>query len=187
VTTTTFVGAKGGVGTSTLAALHAAHLARSGRSVRLTSSDPAGLDDLAAHVGVPAPGEGESVVVIPGLTLADHPCADGDNVIDGGTDCFSDHHGCVYVVVRNDYLSLRRALNVPQTTVGIILVIEPNRSLGRRDVAEVLAHPIVAEVALDPTIARAADAGLLAAAPRLRPLRLPAQTSSCGLADRGQR
>ena len=77
----------------------------------------------------------------PGLTRADHPGPDVDNVVDGGTDCFSDHGGPVYVVVRNDYLSLRRALTVPPTTVGIVLITEPNRALGCRDVAEVLCWP----------------------------------------------
>ena len=40
--TVTFVGAKGGVGTSTMAALHATQLARLGRTVRLTANDGVG-------------------------------------------------------------------------------------------------------------------------------------------------
>ena len=112
-TTVTFVGAKGGVGTTTVAAVHAIQLARQGHTVRLTSADSARVEDLAALLGVPAPGPGEAVVVIPGLTVADHPAPDGDNVVDAGTDRFSDHCGPVYVVVRNDYMSLRRALTVP--------------------------------------------------------------------------
>jgi hypothetical protein len=183
-TTVTFVGAKGGVGTTTVAAVHAVQLARRGRTVRLTSADPGGVDDLAAVLGVPAPGPGEVVVVIPGLTLADHPGPDVDNVVDAGTDCFSDHRGPVYVVVRNDYLSLRRALTVPQTTVGIVLITEPSRALGRRDVAEVLHHPIVAEVAVDADIARTVDAGVLANTRRLPPLLLQlARTGSFALHD----
>lgn len=166
-TTVTFVGAKGGVGTTTIAAIHAIHLARQGRTVRLTTTVPAGVEDLAAVLGVPAPGPGEPTVVLPGLTLADHPGNDQDNVVDGGTDCSSDRQGPVYVVVRNEYLSLRRALTVPRTTVGMVLVTEPNRALRRRDVAEALDRPIVADLALEPTLARAVDAGLLATARRL--------------------
>lgn len=175
--TVTFVGAKGGVGTSTIAALHAIQGARVGRPVRLTSTDPSGIDDLAAVLGVPTPEEGQVVVVLPGLTLADHLCPDGDNVVDGGTDGFSDHHGSVYVVLRNDYISLRRALNVPQTTIGFVLVTEAQRSLSRRDVTDVLDRPVVAELAVDPAVARAVDAGLLTTARHLRlsPI-LPAET-----------
>ena len=81
-------------------------------------------------------------------------------------------------MVRNDYLSLRRALTAPQTTAGIVLISEPNRALGRRDVAEVLDHPIVAELTLDPDIARAVDAGLLPTSRRLpRSLLLAAATT----------
>jgi len=178
-TTVTFVGAKGGVGTSTVATLHAIALARREHTVRLTSTHTAGVEDLAALLGVPAPGAGETVTVLPRLTLADQPCADGHTVVDAGTDCFSDHDGPVYVVLRNDYLSLRRALAGPRTTAGIILISEPNRSLTRRDVADVLAHPIVAELRLDPAIARAIDAGLLSSARHLRiDLSLGATTTS---------
>jgi len=86
-TTVTFVGAKGGVGTSTVAALHAVQRARLRRCVRLSSTEPAGVEDLAAVLGVPTPGPGEAGDVVPGLTLADHRCGDADNVIDAGTDC----------------------------------------------------------------------------------------------------
>src|SRR4051812_18181718 len=101
-TTVTFVGAKGGVGTSTLAALHAIQLARLGCTVRLTASD--GVDDLAAIVGVPCPGPDETAQVLPGLTLGDQRSDDTDaiTVVDAGTDCFSDHDGSeVYLVLRN--------------------------------------------------------------------------------------
>ncbi len=156
-----FVGAKGGVGTTTVAALHAIQAARAGHQVRLTASDAAGLDDLAAVLGIPTPGEGQIVQATPGLSLADHRDPDSLNVLDAGTDCFSDHVGRVHVVLRNDFLSLRRALASPRTTAGFILITEPQRALGSRNVEDVLAYPIVAEIAVDPRIARAVDAGLL--------------------------
>ncbi len=161
-TDTTFVGAKGGVGTSTVAALYALQAARSGQPVHLTATDAAGVEDLAAILGVPAPGAGHLVEVAPGLTLGDLRSPQATNVVDAGTDCFSDHTGHVLLVLRNDYQSLRRALGAPRTTAGLILVSEPKRALGRRDVEDVLAIPIVAELHLDPSIARATDAGLLA-------------------------
>ena len=72
--TVTFVGAKGGVGTSTIAALHAIQLARLGRTVRLSAND--GVDDLAAIVGVPCPGPDETANVLPGLTLGEERCTE---------------------------------------------------------------------------------------------------------------
>ncbi|HEX8769950.1 MAG TPA: hypothetical protein VF711_04200 [Acidimicrobiales bacterium] len=161
-TTTTFVGAKGGVGTTTVAALHALDLAARTGTVRLSAADSSAVDDLAGILGGPVPAPGEVIDVCPGLTLADHPAPEAHNVVDGGTDSFSDHEGAVYLVVRNDYLSLRRAMNAPRTTVGVILISEAERSLDRRDIAHLLGYPIVAEVAVEPATARVIDAGLLA-------------------------
>lgn len=70
--------------------------------------------------------------------------------------------GVSLLVLRPCYLALRRALAAPVRPSGVVLVSEPNRSLGRRDVEEVLGVPVRAEIALDPAVARAVDAGLLA-------------------------
>jgi hypothetical protein len=45
---------------------------------------------------------------------------------------------------------------------GIVLVTEPGRALGARDVERAIGAPVVAEVPYDPAVARAVDAGLLA-------------------------
>lgn len=66
------------------------------------------------------------------------------------------------LVLRPCYLSLRRALQAPLRPSGVILVSEPGRSLGRSDVEGVLGVPVRAVVGVDPAIARAVDAGLLA-------------------------
>ncbi len=169
MTTTTLVGAKGGVGTSTIAALYALQLAQSGQTVRLTATTDAGVEDLACILGTLPPAPGDVIQMVQGLTLSDHPGTGVDHtIVDGGTDCFSDHDGDVYVVLRNDYVSLRHALNTPQTTLGAILVTERARPLRRSDVTDVLAYPVVAELVVDPVIARASDAGLLASARRSR-------------------
>ena len=160
-----FVGSKGGVGTSTVAVLHALSVAD---TVRLTATTAAGVEDLAVLLAVPVPAPGEVASVTPELTLGDEADPDAYTVVDGGTDTFSDHDGPVYLVVRNDYLSLRRALLAPPTTAGVVLVVEPGRSLGRRDVADVIAVPIVAELAVSPAVARSIDAGLLVSARRPR-------------------
>lgn len=69
--------------------------------------------------------------------------------------------GLSLLVLRPCYLALRRALATPIRPSGVILVSEPGRSLGRKDVEEVLGVPVRAEVAWDPVVARCVDAGLL--------------------------
>ncbi len=66
-------------------------------------------------------------------------------------------------VLRPCYLALRRALAAPLRPDGVVLVTEPGRALQGRDVEDVLGVPVWAEVPLDPAVARAVDAGLLAA------------------------
>lgn len=65
-------------------------------------------------------------------------------------------------VLRPCYLAVRRALDVPVKPTGIVLVDEPGRSLQRGDIESVLGVPVWAQIPLDPAVARAVDAGLLA-------------------------
>lgn len=69
------------------------------------------------------------------------------------------------LVVRPCYLALRRAVRLDATrrSAGIVLVEEPGRALGVREVADVLGRPVVARVPVRDTIARAVDAGVLVA------------------------
>ncbi len=66
------------------------------------------------------------------------------------------------LVTRPCYLSVRRAVRSPVRPTGVILVDEPGHGLGQRDVEHALGVPVEAVVSLDPVIARAVDAGLLA-------------------------
>lgn len=66
------------------------------------------------------------------------------------------------LVVRPCYLAIRRAVTAEARPTGIVLVSEPGRALGARDVERSVGAPVVAEVPYDPTVARAVDAGLLA-------------------------
>lgn len=66
------------------------------------------------------------------------------------------------LVTRACFLSLRRALRAPLRPSEIVLLTEPGRSLSRLDVEDCIGAPVVAEVAVDPAVARAVDAGLLA-------------------------
>jgi hypothetical protein len=67
------------------------------------------------------------------------------------------------LVLRPCYLALRRAVAAPVRPSGVVLVSEPGRSLGRRDVEDALGVPVRAEVGWDPVVARRVDAGLLGA------------------------
>jgi hypothetical protein len=67
------------------------------------------------------------------------------------------------LVTRPCFLSLRRAQQLGVRPTGIVLVDEPGRALTASDVEHALGVPVVAEVRLDPAVARAVDAGLLAA------------------------
>jgi hypothetical protein len=66
------------------------------------------------------------------------------------------------LVTRACYLSLRRAVAAPLRPTGIVVLAEAGRALDRHDVEHVVGVPVVAEVAVDPAVARAVDAGLLA-------------------------
>src|SRR5262249_45492760 len=67
------------------------------------------------------------------------------------------------VVLRPCYLALRRAVRAPslEHTAGAVLLDEPERSLGAREIGEVLDLPVLARVPVDKAVARAVDAGVL--------------------------
>jgi hypothetical protein len=67
------------------------------------------------------------------------------------------------LVLRPCYLALRRAANHPLRPAGVVLVTEAGRALTRSDVEGVLGVPVRATVPVEPVVARAVDAGLLAA------------------------
>lgn len=67
------------------------------------------------------------------------------------------------LVTRACYLALRRAVALPCRPDGVVLVAEPGRALRAHDVERAVGVPVVATVSIDPAIARAVDAGLLAA------------------------
>lgn len=68
------------------------------------------------------------------------------------------------LVIRPCYLALKRAVRSDAHPSGVVVVQEPGRALSVTDVESVLKAPVRAVVGLDPVIARAVDAGLLAAA-----------------------
>ncbi len=69
------------------------------------------------------------------------------------------------VVLRGCYLALRRAVHSPllARATGVVLVEEAGRSLGLSEVRDVLDRPVMARVPVRAQVARAVDAGVLAA------------------------
>ncbi len=69
------------------------------------------------------------------------------------------------LVIRPCYLALRRAVQAPalKHTHGVVMIDEPGRALGAREISDVLGVPVLARVAWRSAIARAADAGLVLA------------------------
>jgi hypothetical protein len=90
----------------------------------------------------------------------------GDVVVDAGTGDpprpLTELADRLLLVTRPCYLSLRRAVRGRTRPTGIVLVAEPGRALSRRDVEHAVGAPVVTTVSLDPAVARAVDAGLLA-------------------------
>jgi MinD superfamily P-loop ATPase len=80
------------------------------------------------------------------------------------------------LVTRPCYIALRRAMHAPLCPTGVVVVNEPGRVLSSDDVKSVVGAPVVAEVEIDPAVARLVDAGLLSGRlPRsLNPLRAAA-------------
>jgi len=173
--TITVTGARGGQGTSTVAAALALFAAGRGPTT-LVAADRRAMSTL---LGVPDQGD-ERVVVTPTLTLAAATEAWIEptlvRVIDAGTTTAGppEPEECErYVVVRGPcYLALASVLAASgRTPDGVILVAEEGRSLTARDVAEVTGLAVVATVEAAPRVARSIDAGLLVARlPRLVPL-----------------
>jgi hypothetical protein len=66
------------------------------------------------------------------------------------------------LVIRPCYLALRRAQVLPVHPTEVVIVHDPGRPLGRVDVERAVPAPVVAEIPVDPRVAQAVDAGLLA-------------------------
>ncbi len=67
------------------------------------------------------------------------------------------------LVVRECFLNLRAAQVSSFTPTAVVVVKEPGRHLGRADVEAVTGAPVVAQIAVDVSIARSLDAGLATA------------------------
>ncbi len=154
------VGAKGGVGTSTVAALIALEEQLTGATVKLTAAN-GDQGDLRAIMGLASGYDAEPITLVGTLG----PERRVVTVIDHGTSTDGRHlePGPVYLVMRGPcYLGLRRAMALGVRPDGVILLTEPERSLGRRDVEDCLGVKVVAEIEVTAATARYLDAGIVA-------------------------
>lgn len=159
--TITLVGARGGQGTSTVAAVLAATLSTHAPTT-LLSHEPLAVAQLLA---APPPLPGQAVTVAPDLRLAglDGPRSETTVVDAGRAISAADLDGECYAVVRGPcYLALATLVSLSVRLDGVVLVAEPGRALSAEDVTAVLDVPVVATVPVHPAVARTIDAGLLA-------------------------
>lgn len=167
--TIALIGARGGSGTSTVAAVLACQGAIE-TTVTLTSADPFAMAHLLA---VPAPLPGAAVIVTPNLTLTvehdqtasvvpDLRIVDGGTLTDTGSG--GDEHAR-YVVLRGPcYLALATLIGRAERNFdGVILLNEPGRAMTANNVAEVTSLPVVATIPVHARVARCIDAGVLTA------------------------
>jgi MinD-like ATPase involved in chromosome partitioning or flagellar assembly len=141
---------------------------------------------LAAGAGVPADGLARlEVEAVPGLSVL--PRGSGSlpvdraavlaSLLDRGprpvvADCGRADEGAALIaagarrsilVTRPCYMALRRAMASPLRPSEVVVVREPGRSLSRHDIETAARAPVRTEIETDPAVARAVDAGLLAA------------------------
>jgi hypothetical protein len=168
--TLAYFAAKGGQGTTVIAASVALTHAKTGRRTLLV--DAADHHDTYAALGCPEATEPNAVTeVVPNLDLvAIDPDKVADEIDTTGYEVavidFGQKRptvGTATIVTRACYLVLRRALAVTPPPDNAIVIAEPGRALDTTDVASVLGLPIVATIPTDPSVARTVDAGLLAA------------------------
>ena len=118
------------------------------------------LDLLPAGCPVDRPAEQRWVALAEALERADRTV-----VVDAGTgeppSAILGGATSSLLVVRPCYLAIRSTLPITARVDGVVLVVEPGRALGRRDVERAVGAPVVAEVPYDPAVARSVDSGLL--------------------------
>jgi hypothetical protein len=122
--------------------------------VTLLPAGRASLRDVAPEVGAAL---GIALRERPGITIVDAGVPDAPPV-----EALLAVADATVVVLRACYLALRRAVRMSCTTraIGAVVLEEPGRALGTRDVADVLGLPVMATVPLRAQAARVVDAGV---------------------------
>ena len=161
--TITVAGARGGSGTTTIAAALALYASRHA-STELVAAD---IGSAAALLGLTAvPDRHERLKVADDLTLLKTATVQAHvSVVDAARlDTLTDAPaGLLLVVLRGPcYLGLRSIVASGLQADGIVLLGETGRSLTDRDVRDVCGVPVVAQIPVTANVARTIDAGLLA-------------------------
>ena len=160
VITKTFYSAKGGDGCTVTCARAA--LAYGGP---VALRDLTGTGDLAAAFGVFAPADdGPPVEAAPGvLLLGAFDLAPVGHAVfyDAGVQTVVPS-GDAVLVVRNSYLSLRRAVRMTGAHGAVVAVMTAGGALRGSDIMSSLGASDVTVLPVDPAVARAVDAGILA-------------------------
>ena len=66
------------------------------------------------------------------------------------------------VVIRGCYTAIKKLVGTATRPDGIVLIAEPGRALGRKEIEHATGLPVVCEIPFDAAISRTVDAGLLA-------------------------
>lgn len=163
-----FYSPKGGVGTTTTAGLYAVLRASQGVPTHLLASNEDDTD-LATVCGFSAYGSAEGwATLLTNLTWGVKvPPATELVVTDYRIPEFAPawHHLEAVnrvLVVRNCFLALRRTLADQHRPDAVVAVLEAGRALTVDDIRDCIGCDTVIAMPIDPSIARAVDAGLLA-------------------------
>ena len=172
--TITVVGARGGSGTSTIAAAAALFAAR----IVATELVAADVDSAAALLGLGAPRTQARrwTSQTASRSSRPRPAPRRLSVVDAGRLDQLDHRptGLLLVVLRGPcYLGLRSIVNSELHPDGIVVLSETGRSLTLRDVQDVCGVPVVAQIPVTANVARTIDAGLLVTRSRAARARRP--------------
>lgn len=154
-----FVGAKHGVGTTTLAAVTALGMAHAGTPVQLmdavTDGDIAPLMGMVGNLGRVH----ENLEVVDAID----PAFEGVTIVDDGiTD---DGPGQRVIVVSSTYLAIRRLSQMERDPGDVFAVLRfPDSALGRSDIENIVEAPCTA-LPGSPNLFRRIDAGLVVLKP----------------------
>jgi hypothetical protein len=131
--------------------------------------EPAGpaLGLLRRGRGALPPGGADALTALlatdPRPVVADCGRLDSDGESTGAARVVASGADRSFLVIRPCFLALSRAKDAPIRPSGVVLVAEERRAITAADVEDALGVPVLARVRVTDTIARAVDAGLLAA------------------------
>jgi hypothetical protein len=154
---------KGGSGVSVTATLLAVTLSAT-RQTTLVADSRAEFHELCGVLGATTP-DADHTVITGTLQVVVGPYRQMPGVA-----VVLSSHGPVegarnLMVLRNDYLAMRRAVQGADTPDGLIIITEPGRALSASDAERAIGAPVLVEMPIDPSVARCVDAGLVASLP----------------------